>query len=137
MGPRLSALEFNVRSPALDRLLLAFDAEEGSLAYVDAKGLAGRLDLRLGFAGPAGPVALNSLVSTDGWAIYGLTAKQEISRLTPSGTWTFRPAFEARELVPLLDGSLVMVSDYDRRSMLRRVHPPELASDRHGVGASH
>jgi cell division septation protein DedD len=114
----------NVRAPALERLL-AFDAEEGSLAYVDTRGVPGRLDLRLGSAGPAAPAALISLTSADGWAIYGLTAKRDVSRLTPSGTWTFKPDFETRELIPLIDGSLMLLSDDGRRSRLRRLRPPE------------
>src|SRR5437868_2753347 len=39
---------------AVDRLL-AFDDEQGTLAFVDSKGIPGRLELRLGFATPAAP----------------------------------------------------------------------------------
>jgi cell division septation protein DedD len=112
------------RSPAVDRIL-AFDSEDGALAYVDAKGVAGRLDLRVGNAGAAATTALVSLASADGWAIYGLTPKREVSRLTPSGTWTFAPDRHPRELIPLVDGSLVLLSDDGDRSVLKRLHPPE------------
>ncbi len=112
------------RSPALDRIL-AFDTEDGALAYIDVKGVPGRLDLRVGNAGTAARTALVSLASVDGWAIYGLTPKREVSRLTPSGTWTFAPDRLPRELIPLVDGSLVLLSDDGDRSQLKRLRPPE------------
>jgi cell division septation protein DedD len=123
-GKDSSLWSSSARSPALDRVL-AFDAEDGALAYVDAKGVPGRLDLRVGNAGAAATTALVSLASADGWAIYGLTPKREVSRLTPSGTWTFAPDREPRELIPLTDGSLVMLSDDGERSRLNRLRPPE------------
>ena len=71
------------RVPALTHTL-AFDDAQGSLAYVDAKGVPGRLDLRVGSASAAATTALTGLTSADGWAIYGVTPKQQVSRLTPS-----------------------------------------------------
>ena len=112
------------RVPALTRTL-AFDDAQGALAYVDAKGVPGRLDLRVGSAGAAATTALTGLVSADGWAIFGLTPKHDVSRLTPSGTWTFTPEEQPRGLLPLPDGSLVMLSDNGNRHELRRLHPPE------------
>jgi len=112
------------RLPRLARLL-AFDDEQGSLAYVDARGVPGRLDLRVGSAGPATTTSLTSLESADGWAIYGLTGKGDVSRLTPSGAWTFKPDEAPHGLIPLADGSLVLLSDAGRRMTLRRLHPPE------------
>lgn len=123
-GKDSSLWSSGARSPALDRIL-AFDAEDGALAYVDAKGVPGRLDLRVGNAGAAATTALVSLASADGWAIYGLTPKRDVSRLTPSGTWTFAPDRQPRELIPLIDGSLVLLSDDGDRSQLKRLRPPE------------
>src|SRR6185436_16754010 len=40
----------NTAAPAIARVL-AFDQEAGSLAFIDAKGLPGRIDLRLGDIG--------------------------------------------------------------------------------------
>ena len=94
--------------PALSHTL-AFDDAQGSLAYVDARGVPGRLDLRMGSAGAAATTALTGLASADGWAIYGLTPKHDVSRLTPSGTWTFTPEQQPRGLLPLPDGSLVLI----------------------------
>lgn len=112
------------RVPALTHTL-AFDDAQGSLAYVDAKGVPGRLDLRVGSAGAAATTALTGLTSADGWAIYGVTPKHDVSRLTPSGTWTFTPDEQPRGLLPLPDGSLVLLSDNGNRHDLRRLHPPE------------
>jgi cell division septation protein DedD len=114
----------NANAPRLDRVL-AFDDEQGALAYVDARGVPGRLDLRIRSADAAAGAPLAGLASADGWAIYGLTAKREVSRLTPSGTWTFKPDRAPDALLPIADGSLVMISDDGRRTQLRRLHPPE------------
>jgi len=110
--------------PAAERLL-AFDDEQGTLAFVDAKGIPGRLELRLGFATPAAPAGLRSLVSADGWAVFGITAKREVQRLTPSGNWSYGSALTPRMLLPQPDGSLVLLNDIGTRSVLRRLHPPE------------
>ena len=112
------------RVPAVSETL-AFDDGQGSLAYVDSRGVPGRLDLRVGSASAAATTALTDLASVDGWAIYGITPKHEVSRLTPSGTWTFAPEPRARGLLPLPDGSLVLLSDEGNRHELRRLRPPE------------
>ena len=112
------------RVPAVSHTL-AFDDGQGSLAYVDARGIPGRLDLRVGSASAAATTALTDLTSVDGWAIYGITPKREVSRLTPSGTWTFTPDQKPNRLIPLPDGSLVLLTDAGNRHELRRLHPPE------------
>jgi DNA-binding beta-propeller fold protein YncE len=110
--------------PALARLL-AFDDEQGALAFVDLRGAPGRLELRLGVAVPVANAPMSSLASADGWAVYGITAKQEVQRLTPSGNWTYGSALTPRLLLPQPDGSLVLLNDLGSRSVLRRLHPPE------------
>lgn len=112
------------RVPALS-YTLAFDDAQGSLAYVDSRGVPGRLDLRVGSAAAAATTPLTGITSADGWAIYGLTPKHDVSRLTPSGTWTFTPEQTPRGLLPLPDGSLVLLTDNGNRHELRRLHPPE------------
>ena len=112
------------RVPALTHTL-AFDDAQGSLAYVDARGVPGRLDLRVGSASAAATTTLTGITSVDGWAIYGLTPKREVSRLTPSGTWTFTPEQQPRGLLPLPDGSLILLTDAGNRHELRRLHLPE------------
>lgn len=105
--------------------LVAFDDEAGALDYVDTKGVPGRLELRLGFATPAAPTPVSRLASADGWALYGISPKQEVVRLTPSGNWTYGSALTPRLLLPQPDGSLVLVNDLGPRTTLRRLHPPE------------
>lgn len=112
------------RVPAIARTL-AFDDAQGSLAYVDQRGVPGRLDLRVGSASAAATTALTGTTSVDGWAIYGITPKHDVSRLTPSGTWTFTPDKTPRGLLPLPDGSLVLLIDVGNRHELERLHPPE------------
>jgi cell division septation protein DedD len=107
------------------RRVLGFDEEQGAIAYLDDKGLASRLDLRLAVATPAGSGVLSGVASADGWAVYGLTANGQVSRTTPSGSWNFAPTPAARVLIPLPDGSLVLLHDDGGRSRLRRLRPPE------------
>jgi sporulation related protein len=112
------------RAPSLERVL-AFDAEAGSLAYVDAKGLPGRLDLRLGTARAAAKVRLASLTSADGWSIYGIAGDGSVTRLTPSGNWPYKPPSPARELFPQPDGSLLLLTDRRDGVTLYRLRPPQ------------
>lgn len=107
------------------RELIAFDADQGTLSFVDSRGIPGRLELRLGIIAPAAPAVMTDLVSADGWALYGINAKREVERLTPSGSWTYKSAFTPRALLPQPDGSLVLLNDLGDRSVLRRLHPPE------------
>jgi cell division septation protein DedD len=110
--------------PAL-RSLLAFDSEQGSVTYVDAKGVPGRVELRLGSVTSAASVAMTTIASADGWAIFGVNPKREVQRLTPSGNWSYASALTPRLLLPQPDGSLVLLNDQGDRSTLRRMHPPE------------
>ena len=123
-GNDSSIWQSNSRVPALGRLL-AFDDEQGALAFVDARGIPGRLDLHVGTATPAAERPLAVPTTADGWAIYGIGAKHNVIRLTPSGTWTFLPAAPPSALLPLPDGSLVMLSDAGDSTTVRRVRPPE------------
>ena len=107
------------------RRVLGFDDEQGAIAYLDDKGSASRLDLRLAVATPAATGTLTGVTSADGWAVYGLATNGQVSRTTPSGSWSYAPAPPARLLIPLPDGSLVLVHDEGNRSRLRRLRPPE------------
>ncbi|MBM4194706.1 MAG: hypothetical protein FJ202_10060, partial [Gemmatimonadetes bacterium] len=111
-------------APALTRFL-AFDEDQGVMLYVDAKGTPGGLDLRLRTVTPAARAPLQSLASVDGWAAFGISGKQEVTRLTPSGDWKHGTAFTPQMLLPQPDGSLIMLNDLGDRSVLRRLIPPE------------
>ena len=70
--------------PAIDRVL-AFDAEGGLIAAVDARGLPLWLDLRVGTVTKTGKEAPHELVSVDGSAIYGVGSDGVVARFTPTG----------------------------------------------------
>lgn len=106
---------------------LAFDQEAGSIAFVDAKGIARRLDLRLGGAGAAAPASakLASFASADGSNIFALQQDGAVVRLSPSGeAWKFVPRTRARDLFPQDDGTLVVLGRRGRSDILWRLRPP-------------
>ena len=111
-------------APAIDRVL-SFDEDGGLLAFVDSKGQPGRIDFRLDNVGLATRTRLSDVASIDGSTVYGLTKDGSVSRLTPSGDWSFKPPHPARALVPLADGSLILISTKDQAALLWRLYPPE------------
>ncbi len=124
--PNLDSVVWTSRqpAPAVSRVL-AFDDGDGSLAFIDAKGAPGRLDLRLGTVSVPARPKLTGLASADGYAIYGITATGEVQRLIPTGTWSFKPPTKAREVVPLPDGTVLVLSDHDSGTVVWRIHPPD------------
>lgn len=111
--------------PAIDRVL-AFDPDGGVIAFVDAKGRPGRLDLRLGsVATSGGKLALTGLASADAGDIYGL-ASGKVTRLTPTGgSWNFETPRGTRGVVPQPDGSIVVVAARGDSTAVWRVRPPD------------
>ena len=105
--------------------ILAFDADAGSLAYVDTNGVPGRIDLRSGTIGAATRAKLTSVASSDGWSIYGIAANGSVTRLTPSGDWSFEPAKRARLVLPQQDGTLLVLTDHGDDLGVIRIRPPD------------
>jgi len=105
--------------------VLAFDGDAGSLAYVDKNGVPGRIDLRSGNVGVATRAKLTSVSSSDGWSIYGIAANGSVTRLTPSGDWTFAPPKRARLLLPQQDGTLLVLTERGSDLGVIRVRPPD------------
>lgn len=122
------------RLPALERVL-AFDAEQGALAFVDGKGLPGRLDLRLGAVTSASKPRIGGVSSADAESIYGISEAGGVVRLTPSGeAWELAPPAPARAVIPQPDGWLLVLADRPdsargrgarKESVLWRLRPPE------------
>jgi hypothetical protein len=110
--------------PALDHIL-AFDDDGGVLAYLDAKGLPGRVDFRLDDIATASKAKLTDVSSIDGSTIYGLTRDGSVLRLTPSGDWTFKPPRAARTVLPLSDGSVLVIASRADSAVLWKLFPPE------------
>ena len=114
-------------TPAVARIL-AFDSENGFLAFEDASGFPGWIDLRLGTVRRPGKQTLSSLASADGWAVYGVAPGDLIVRMTPSGDWQLPAARHVRQLLPTPDGTVLVVLDAGKaEAMLLRMRPPDEA----------
>lgn len=113
------------RAPAPDALL-AFDQENGVLAYLDENGAGGWIDLRVGTVRQATKAKLTLVSSADGWSIFGVGKADTIIRITPTGEWEQKSNLPVRKLFPQPDGSLLyMAARNEKTMMLRRVRPPE------------
>ena len=126
MYPKLDSSVWTVDEvPALDRVL-AFDPDGGTIAYVDAKGFPGRLDLRETDVVKASKAKLTSLASANGSDIYGINAKGEIVRLNPSGgDWHFKPPIPARSVFTQPNGELLVAANKGAQTLLWKVRPPD------------
>jgi cell division septation protein DedD len=112
------------RAPALDRVL-AFDAENGTLSFVDSAGKPGWIDLRVGSVRAATKATLTGVSSADGSAIFGISKDDELIRMTPSGDWTRELERPARRLFPLADGTLLVLAEEGEQRVLLRLRPPD------------
>jgi hypothetical protein len=113
------------RAPSPDALL-AFDQENGVLAYLDENGAGGWIDLRVGTVRQATKKKLTLVSSADGWSIFGVGKADTIVRITPTGEWEQKSNLPVRRLYPQPDGTLLYMAARNEKSMmLRRVRPPE------------
>ena len=125
--PRLDSAVWRSKQPVPPiARVLAFDHEGGLLAYVNGKGLPGRLDLRIGTTQSASKAKLASLSSADGYGIYGVAGGQ-VSRFTPTDSrpWSYTPPADAREVFPQPDGSLLVAAQRNEKTVVWRLRPPE------------
>jgi DNA-binding beta-propeller fold protein YncE len=109
--------------PAIDRVL-AFDAEDGLIAAVDARGLPLWLDLRVGTVTKTGREKPRAVVSVDGSTIYGVGSDGVVARFTPPGNWTYKPGQAAVAAYPQISGTLVVLTGRGRTSRIIRIRPP-------------
>jgi len=106
--------------------VLAFDPEAGTIAFVDAKGFPGRLDLRETDVVKASKAKLTSLSSANGSDIYGVNPKGEIVRLNPNGgDWHFKPPVPARAVFAQPNGELLVAANKGAQTLLWKVRPPD------------
>ena len=113
------------RAPSVSHAV-AFDAQQGILVMLDAARIPLRVDLRVGRVTPATAERLRAIVSADGYGVFGVAPTGDIVRLTNSGAWRFKPPAPVRDLLPLPDGALLIISDAaGGRVTIRKVHPPE------------
>jgi len=124
--PKLDSAVWAVdEAPALDRVL-AFDPDGGTIAFVDAKGFPGRLDLRETDVVKASKAKLTSLSSANGSDIYGVNPKGEIVRLNPNGgDWHFKPPVPARAVFAQPNGDLIVTANKGVQTLVLKVHPPD------------
>jgi cell division septation protein DedD len=114
-------------TPPVERIL-AFDQENGFLAFADRSGSPGWIDLRLGAVRKPGKYTLTSLASADGWAVYGIANGTSIVRMTPSGDWELKSPGPVLNILPLPDGTLFVLRDDGRaHRKLLQLRPPEEA----------
>lgn len=107
--------------------LLAFDHENGLLAYADSSGMTGWIDLRLGAVRPATRKRVTSASTADGWSVFGVSGKNDIVRFTPTGDWSLTVKNRViNDILPQQDGSLlVMFDDGDSKTLVMRLRPPD------------
>ena len=111
--------------PAPERVL-AFDPDAGTIAFVDAKGFPGRIDLRETDIGKASRAKLTSLTSANGTDIYGVNSKGEIVRLNPTAAdWHFKPPVPARSVSAQPNGDLIVAANKGAQTLVWKVHPPD------------
>ena len=110
--------------PALDHVL-AFNADEGLIAAVDARGLPLWIDLRLGTVTTTGRGKPLRLISIDGSTIYGVGADGAVARFTTSGNWTHKPAQPASAVFPQTNGAVLVLTGHGASARLHRMRPPE------------
>jgi hypothetical protein len=124
--PRLDSAVWTVdEAPALSQVL-AFDADAGTIAFVDSKGLPGRIDLRETDVRRATRAKLTSLASANGTDIYGINAKGEVLRLNPSGAdWKFAPPLPARTVFTQPNGDLIIAANKGAQTLVWKVRPPD------------
>jgi hypothetical protein len=112
--------------PGVDRVL-GFDADAGTIAFVDTKGFPQRIDLREEDIGRASRAKLTSLTSANGTDIYGVNPKGEIVRLNPSAedTWHFKPSIPARAVFAQPNGDLIVTANKGAQTIVWKVRPPD------------
>jgi SPOR domain len=109
-------------APSVDRVL-GFDPEYGLVALVDDKGQPRRIDLRASEVRFASRAKLSSLASSNGSEIYGISDKGGLSRMTPSGDWSFDPPSAARWVFPQPNGSVVIAGNEGGKTQLWLIRP--------------
>jgi cell division septation protein DedD len=113
--------------PAINRVL-AFNAEDGLIAAVDARGLPLWLDLRIGTVTKTGREKPRDLVSVDGSTIYGVGNDGAVARFTPTGNWTYKPRQPAVAAYPQVGGTLIVLTGRGKTTRIFRIRPPESKS---------
>ncbi|MEO8192265.1 MAG: SPOR domain-containing protein [Gemmatimonadales bacterium] len=105
--------------------VLGFDPDEGVVTFLDDKGQPRRLDLRASEVRIASKAKLTSIASVNGTEVYGITPTGTVSRITPTGDWTFEPPSPARFVFPQQNGSVVIAGNDGRGTQLWLIRPTD------------
>ena len=122
--PRLDTVLWSASSAPAPARVLAFDAEAGSIAFVDAKGAPARIDFRQGVATTVTKTKLTGLASWDGSNIYGIAGDGTVQRYGPNGIWKWTPKLPARAVFPQPDATLLVLAQRAEGSVVWRLRPP-------------
>ena len=87
---------------------LAFDDDNGSIAYVDSRGRPVLIELRLGTITVQTTKKRTGLAAASAKSVFGIAANGDVVRLTPTGEWTYKPPRPARAVYPQPDGGLLV-----------------------------
>jgi len=124
--PKIDSAVWSSTDPApTPARVLAFDDENGNVAYEDTRGRPVLLELRLGTITVASPKKLTGLASADGTAIYGIAAGGDVVRISPTSEWSFKPPQAAKTVFPQPDGSAFIAVGSGADTHLIKVFPPE------------
>jgi hypothetical protein len=104
---------------------LGFDDFQGALLLQERTGKIAIVDLRLGTVETISEERLGDDAVAEGAAVFGLVNRGSALRLTAVGPWNWRVPGGANKLIPNPDGSLMLLSDVQNGTMLRRLIPPE------------
>lgn len=105
--------------------MLGFDPEDGSVAVVDKQGRPHRLDLRATEVRLASREKLQSLASANGSDLFGITGKGEVTRLNPTGDWSFEPPSPASLVFPQPNGLVVIAGNQGAETHLWLIRPTD------------
>ncbi len=122
--PRLDTVMWSASAAPAPARVLAFDAEAGSIAFVDVKGAPARIDFRQGAASTVTKAKLTGLASWDGSNIYGIAADGSVERYGPNGPWKWKPKLPARAVFPQPDATLLVLAQRAEGSVVWRLRPP-------------
>ncbi|MDE3053985.1 MAG: hypothetical protein KGJ70_08875, partial [Gemmatimonadota bacterium] len=112
-------------APAVDHVL-GFDEDAGTVVFVDGQERPVRIDFRLGQADRLTADPVLQAVSEDGSSVYGVDARGNVARLTPTANWTFKPPLPARAVFPQHDGTAVVVGGRNGATTAWKIFPPDV-----------
>lgn len=124
--PRVDSLVWAASDPApMPAEVLAFNDDAGTVAYADTRGRPVLLELRLGTIAVASTRKLTGLASSDARSVFGITGDGQVTRMTTSGDWTYKPPQPARTVYPQPNGHLLIAVGAGANTHLLKINPPD------------